>query len=288
MKIAVLGLGRMGSAIAGRLLDRGHAVTVWNRSPGKDAALLAQGARPAASAAGAAAGADAVITMLSDDGAVRAVCLEDGGVVAALDPDAVLVDMSTVSPDTSHALAAAVPGRRFVEAPELAGPHAVRQGQGLLLLGGDEALVNRLQPLWADLIDRRLYCGPTGSGTSMKLLSNFLLMGSVALLSEAVALGQAAGFGDDFLRQVLREHPLVPAGVHNRLDDVIAGDHSGWFTVTLARKDVRLAVELAARSGLRTENGNDAARLLAATEAAGLGDKDLGAMIEAVRPSPAS
>jgi 3-hydroxyisobutyrate dehydrogenase-like beta-hydroxyacid dehydrogenase len=283
MRVAVLGLGRMGQAIAGRLLDTGHDVQVWNRTPGREKDLTARGARVAPSASEAASQADVAITMVTDDAAVREICLGSGGVIDSLQPGAVLVDMSTVSPDTSRALAAAMPNGRFVDAPVLAGPPAIEAGQGLLLIGGAPDRVKQLEPLWNSLTARHIYCGPVGSGATMKLISNLLLVGGVALLSEAVATAQAHGMDDDFLRQVLRQHPMVPAGLHNRLDDVIDGDHAGWFTVTLARKDIRLAMDLAGAAGLHTAMAEATAQVLAQAETSGWNDRDLGAAVEVVR-----
>lgn len=286
MNVAVLGLGRMGQAIATRLRQQGHDVTVWNRTPGKAQELVVQGAveaRTAAEAAAAVGGDSAVLTMLTDDAAVREVCLGTGGVIAALGPGTVLVDMSTVSPHTSRALGAAVPGGRFVDAPVLAGPHAVRQGQGLHLLGGPPDLVEQLEPLWSSLLARHVYCGPTGSGATMKLLSNLLLIAGAALLSEAVVTAQAHGMSNAFLRDFLRQHPMVPPGLHNRLDDIIEGDHAGWFTVALARKDLQLASDLGAEKGLHLDLAATATRLLAEAQAAGRAEQDLGAVAEIIR-----
>ncbi|HEX2034685.1 MAG TPA: NAD(P)-dependent oxidoreductase [Chloroflexota bacterium] len=283
MQLTVIGLGRMGQAIAGRLLDKGHGVTVWNRTPGREAALVARGARPAPSTAAAVAGAEVVITSLSDDAAVLEVCLGEGGIVAALGEAAILVDMSTVSPRTSRQLAEAVPGSRFVDAPVLAGPQAIQAGQGQLLLGGPPDLVARLDPLWQDLTALRVRCGPTGSGSTMKLLSNLVLIGGIALLAEAVATGQAAGLPTEVIRQVFEQSPLLGPGLRNRLEDILTGDHSGWFSVSLAEKDVRLAVELGAAGGLTLALGPQVQELLARTAAAGRAEQDIGAVVEVIR-----
>src|SRR5579864_3583957 len=113
MRVTILGLGHMGIAAAERLHSLHYDVTVWNRSPGKAAELVQRGVKEAATVAAAAAGADVVITLLTDDAAVGAVCLGEGGVLEVLGSDTILVDMSTVHPDTSRALGKAVPGNRF-------------------------------------------------------------------------------------------------------------------------------------------------------------------------------
>jgi len=139
MRIAVLGMGRMGYAIAGRLLEGGHEVTVWNRSPGKADDLASKGAtdRSGRPASGAVDGTEVVITSLSDDAAVRAVVI-DGGVAEALSSSGgtttILVDMSTVSPNTSRQLAQALGEHSFVASPILAAPAGVASGEAVYLI----------------------------------------------------------------------------------------------------------------------------------------------------------
>ena len=133
MKVSVLGLGTVGRAVAERLLNRGHAVTVWNRTPGREGDLAGRGARVAVSIADAVTDAEAVLTLLTADDAVREVCLGDGGVRESLAPKAALVDMSSVHPRTSRELAATVGEDRFADAPILAGPATITSGEALSL-----------------------------------------------------------------------------------------------------------------------------------------------------------
>ncbi|GAA4220090.1 3-hydroxyisobutyrate dehydrogenase-like beta-hydroxyacid dehydrogenase [Streptosporangium album] len=283
MRVSVLGMGSMGRAMARRLLEHGHEVTVWNRTPGKAAEAVDAGAVEAPSPAEAARDAGAVLMSLADDQAVRAVMarLTDLGP----DPGAqVVADMSTVSPDTSRALAELAPGGRFVAAPVFGGPQAVVEGQSMGLLGGERGLVDRLEPLWADLFAVHWYCGrDPGSALTFKLLNNYLMMAGVAVLAEAVATGQAAGLDEAMLRELLFQWPTVATGLHNRIDDILQGDHRGWFATRLGAKDVRLAVEVAESKGLRLP----IARLIEQRyeEAAehGWNDSDITAIVELVR-----
>src|SRR5579872_2776171 len=150
MRIAVLGLGSMGSAIAGRLLDAGHDVHVWNRTAARAEPLTRRGAVLDATPGAAVGAVEVAITSLSDDGAVTGVVLGDDGVASRLASAAVLVDCSTVSPETSRTLARAT-GGRFVDAPILGAPTAVAAGEATVLAGGDDAVVERLVPLLAQL-----------------------------------------------------------------------------------------------------------------------------------------
>src|ERR1700722_9052074 len=122
MRVTVIGMGNMGRAFAARAIETGHRTTVWNRTPGRAAALAASGALEANTAAAAAAGADAVLVVLADDAAVLNVCLGDDGVLASLKPDAVLANISTVSPETARRLAELGPEDRVLDAPVMGSP----------------------------------------------------------------------------------------------------------------------------------------------------------------------
>jgi 3-hydroxyisobutyrate dehydrogenase-like beta-hydroxyacid dehydrogenase len=271
----------MGSAIATRLLDAGHELTVWNRTPERAEPLVGRGAGRGTSPSQAASAAEVVITSLSEDAAVRAVCLGDNGAVRGLRPDAILVDMSTVSPETSRMLAEAVSGR-FVDAPILGAPAAVLEHQATLVVGGDPALLTRLAQLFEDLAARHIHCGPAGMGVTVKAVANLLLIGQLGVLAEAVATAQANGVSDDLLATLGRT-PLVAPALHNRLDDVIHGDHSGWFTMRLGRKDLGLAHALGSHAGLQLELTETLERLFDRAIDAGFGDRDIAAVVEAVR-----
>jgi 3-hydroxyisobutyrate dehydrogenase-like beta-hydroxyacid dehydrogenase len=283
MRVSVLGLGTMGQAVAGRLLARGHTVTVWNRTPGRQHPLADHGARVAGSVADAVAGAEVVLTLLTADDAVREVCLGDGGVRESLAADAVLVDMSSVHPGTSHEVAAAVGEDRFADAPILAGPATVTSGEAMLVVGGTESVVARLRPLLGDLSARCIHGGPVGAGTTVKLVFNLLFLQELLALSEAVALAEAAGLDAPLISELFRTSAMVPAGLLNRLDDVLGGEHHGWFPIPLARKDLRLAIQLGRESGLdlRLAVATDRVYQLAGDLARP--DDDVAAVVEAVR-----
>jgi 3-hydroxyisobutyrate dehydrogenase-like beta-hydroxyacid dehydrogenase len=281
MRVAVLGLGAMGSAIAGRLLESGHTLQVWNRTQGRADPLVARGAERAATPGEAVDGAEVAVTSLSDDAAVREVVLGGGGALDALDPGAVLVDASTVAPRTSRDLALAA-GGRFVAGPILGAPAAVAEHQATVLLGGEPAVLDRLQPLMEDLFARQMRCGAPQAATTTKVVANLLLLGQLAVLAEAVATAQANGL-DDELVAALGRTPLVAPALHNRLDDVIRGDHRGWFGVRLGQKDVRLAREIASSAGLELSVAATVDAMFDRTVAAGLGEADVAAVVEAVR-----
>jgi 3-hydroxyisobutyrate dehydrogenase-like beta-hydroxyacid dehydrogenase len=287
MKVGVLGLGTMGQAVAGRLLARGHEVTVWNRTPGREGDLPTVGARVAKGIAGAVTDAEVVLTLLTADEAVREVCLGKSGVLESLAPTAVLVDMSSVHPRTSRELATSFGAGRFADAPILAGPATITRGDALLVVGGSESLVARLQPLFGDLSARCVYGGPAGTGTTVKLVFNLLFLQELLALAEAVALAQAAGLDELLVAELFGTSAMVPTGLQSRVNDLIGGDHSGWFPVPLALKDIRLAMELAGESGLSLQLAATTARVYQDAERLGHTDRDVAVVVEAVRSAGA-
>lgn len=282
MRIAVLGLGQMGRALAARLVGQGHDVTVWNRSPGRAADLVARGATEGSNRADAVAGATVVMSFLTDDDAVIEVLLPVGERLP-LDAGTILVECSTVSPATTRSLAVAYHGR-LVACPVLGSPTALEGGEAALALAGPADLIDGLGPLWSDLSGRILRCGEDpGLALVVKLVSNYLLLGGVALLSEAIVAGQRAGLGDDFLGALLSASPLVAPALHNRLADLIAGDHAGWFPTPMGAKDVHLLLELAAGHSTVLPLGQVVEARYAEAASSGLAEGDITAVIELAR-----
>jgi 3-hydroxyisobutyrate dehydrogenase-like beta-hydroxyacid dehydrogenase len=284
MRVSVFGMGNMGRALALRLLERGHEVKIWNRTPGKASEVIEAGAVEVASLPEAARGAEAVLMSLADDQAVREVMIR----LADLGSDPggpVVADMSTISPDTSRELMDLAPGGRFVAAPIAGRPQAVTEGQAVGLLGGDRDLVDRLKPIWSDVFTARwYYCGrDPGSALTYKLLNNYLLMSGIAVLAEVVATGQAADLDETILRDLLFQWPTVAPALHNRLDDVLGGDHHGWFTTRLGAKDVRLAAEVAESKGLELPIARLIERRYEEAAESGWSDSDITAVVELLR-----
>jgi 3-hydroxyisobutyrate dehydrogenase-like beta-hydroxyacid dehydrogenase len=286
MRIAVLGMGRMGHAVAARLLDGGQDVTVWNRSPGRADDLVSKGAAEAPSAAEAARGQELVITSLTDDAAVLAVVVGDegdGGVAKALEPHAIYADMSTVSPETAARLADAT-GERNLASPILGGPAVVENGTATYLVSGPKERFEAAKPVYDVLGDSIRYLGEdVRLALQLKLVANYLLLSGIVVLGEAIATAQAVGVGEELLRGFLGGSPLVAPGLENRLDALIDGKHDGWFTTPLGAKDVGLLEELGRREGLRLPLADLVKRRYEEAAASGHADEDLTAVIELLR-----
>jgi 3-hydroxyisobutyrate dehydrogenase-like beta-hydroxyacid dehydrogenase len=282
MRVAVLGMGNMGRAFATRTLERAHEVTVWNRSAGKVSDLVAHGAVEADSPRAAASGADAVLVVVADDVAVLDVCLGDEGALAALGPSAVLANISTVSPDTARRLAEVGPEGRVLDSPVMGSPSLIEAGLGSFLIGGPTQAIEALDPLWGDLGAGYTHCGPTGAGATMKVVSNLLLITGVTALAEGIVTARTNGISDELLRSVLADSFVVSAASKVRLDSLLDTSHPGWFTPALARKDVRLAVDLAEQAGVAVRVGPATDALLTTVIDAGGQWPDFSAVIEAL------
>ena len=282
MKVAVLGLGRMGHALAGRLVDAGHQTTVWNRTSGRAGDLIARGAEQAESVSQAVAGAEVVLVSLSGDDAVRQVLLRDGEPVPGL--DGVVVDCSTVAPTTSREEAARYPGR-FVACPVAGAPQAVESGKALLIVGGSPAAVERAAPVLNAISESRQGAGDDpGMSAVIKLLNNYLMISGLAVLADAIAVAQASGLEKDDLAELLNNLPVVAPALKNRIDGLIGDDHEGWFSVELGGKDLRLFAEVAEGAGVRLGLADATRSQYHDAVELGLGDRDLSAVIETLRP----
>jgi 3-hydroxyisobutyrate dehydrogenase-like beta-hydroxyacid dehydrogenase len=280
MDVAVLGMGRMGRALAGRLLEGGHRVVVWNRSKGKAGEIVSAGAREAQSVADAVEGVDVAVTMLANDDAVRAVAF--GELRSSIGEKTIYVDCSTVSPTLSGELAEAF-GVRFVAMPVLGSPAVVSAGQAVFLAGGNADVVDRLGPVVSSLSDnvRRYDTAPLA--ITAKLASNLLLLSEVVGLAESFAVGRSGGLRDDQLRDLLGTSPMVPPGVKNRFEGVLTGAQDPWWTTVLGAKDVGLAVDLARKANVELPEARVVQQLYENVASSGLNDADIAAVTELYR-----
>jgi 3-hydroxyisobutyrate dehydrogenase-like beta-hydroxyacid dehydrogenase len=281
MRITILGMGSMGRAFAARAIETGHRTTVWNRTPGRVDALVASGAIEVNAPTTAVAGADAVLVVLTDDAAVLDVCRGDG-VLASLESDAVFANVSTVSPDTARRLAELGPGGRVLDAPVMGSPEMIARGLGRFLIGGPAPALIALEPLWNDLGSGYTHCGPVGAGATMKILANSLLITGVASLAEVIATARQQAIPDEFLKTLLADSPVVSLATNLRFDSLLDATHPGWFSPALARKDVRLAIDLAEETGVGVRIGPATEALLTSVIDAGGEWPDFAAVIEAL------
>ena len=256
MKIAIAGTGRMGAAMAGRLVDRGHQVTVWNRTPQKTQALAAAGAKVAATALEAASDAEFIVTMLTDAAAIDATYRGERGLLAGEVRGKLFVDMSTVRPEVEKALAASVraKGAALIECPVGGTVGPAKEGKLFGFVGGESADVERARPLLVELCRRVEHVGPIGAGASVKLAINLPLLVYYQALGEALSLCRGVGVEPARLIDIFSDTSGGPNMLKVRGPTIAAalqGKETApvTFDIDLIRKDLRTMLEEAA--GLR-------------------------------------
>ena len=274
--VAVVGLGAMGSRIARRLLDAGYTVLVWNRTIAR--AEEPVGAAVAASPADAARRADAVITMVADPAALRAVSEGPEGIAAGANASMTVIQMSTVGPAAVARLKEALPSEAsLLDAPVLGSLAEAEAGTLRIFVGGPEALLEQWTPLLS-VLGSLLHVGPLGAGAAAKLVANTTLFGTLGVLGEALALADGLGLSRDAAFEILASTPLA-AQAERRRPSLEAGEFPPRFSLSLARKDADLVGEAAADAEVDLRLAAAARSWLKAAEEAGLGDSDYSAVL---------
>jgi 3-hydroxyisobutyrate dehydrogenase len=293
MKIGVAGLGKMGSAIAGRLMECGHEIVVWNRSPEKIQPLAAEGAIAAQSAADLAKQVEAIVTILFDAEAIDGLYRTPGGILAADLSGKLVMDMSTVRPETSVALADAVRARggAFVECPVGGSTGPARQGKLLGMVGGEAADVARAKPILDQLCRRHEHFGPVGAGARMKLAINLPLIVSYQALAEAFVLCRPNGMDPVQLMEFFADTAGAPNVLKTRgpsIGKALAGDEvkPPAFDVDSICKDLRTMIAEAAGLGAKLPLAEDTLKIFDEAAKEGWGGKD-GANLPAYWPRKA-
>jgi 3-hydroxyisobutyrate dehydrogenase len=281
MKVGVCGTGRMGGSIAERLIAVGHEVSVWNRDAAKTKPLIEAGAKAFASPAALAEGCDVTIVMLLNDAATEAVYRGANGLLKAKLNGKLVIDMSTIRPDTMIAVGHAVTqlGAAFVECPVGGSKVPAREGKLFGLVGGEEADVTRARPLLEQLCRRIEHVGPLGAGATLKLAVNLPLLVYWQALGEALTICKPLNLLPERLIDILSDTAGAPAAMKGR-GTVIAKGLSGAplgetaFGITAAKKDLATAVQFAASLHAELPVAKSALACFEEAEAAGLGEAD--------------
>ncbi len=241
-KIGMIGIGMMGHGIATNLRKHGHALTLLEH-PGNQplAGLITSGARTATDPKSLAMSSDIIILCVTGTPQVEEVLLGDDGVLMGLRPDTIIIDCSTAIPASTDRVAAMViaKGGKFLDAPMTRTPKEAAEGRLNLLVGGDAALFEQCKPILACFAENIVHAGPIGAGHRMKLLHNFVSLGSVTLLAEAAACANAAGIPAQTLVDVLAMGGGWGAALERLKPFLLAGDTSGMrFSVANTLKDL--------------------------------------------------
>ncbi|MBI1350626.1 MAG: NAD-binding protein [Actinomycetales bacterium] len=277
-RVGFIGLGDMGQVIVPRLLAAGHDVSGWNRSAGKDAALVDAGMTSVASPAEASEGADVVFSIVTDAAAVRAVALGPDSILAGLPESGVYVDMSTISPIASREVneAFASAGRTMLDGPLSGSPVTVRNGQASVMIGGDREAYERVRPVLLDIGPKVSYLGPAGMAVQTKLSVNLLLMVEVIAFGEAVALAEKGGVEREAVVDAILNSVAASPVLGYRGPFVLEGNmpEKPLADVTLQQKDMTLVLEQGRLLGVPLPLASSANEMMNACRGMGIDRND--------------
>jgi 2-hydroxy-3-oxopropionate reductase len=280
-RIAVVGVGLLGSAVASRLLAGGFTVTGYDTRPDQVAALGARGLKAASSLEQAAAGADAVFTILPTPDAVESAILGASGLLTTMARTAVVIQMSTIAPTLTRRLAegAAAAGIGFLDAPMSGTSAMVERGDCTIFAGGDQTLVAACQLMFAAIAKRTTHVGPVGSASLAKLAANLLVALNTAALAEALVLGTKGGLAPQVLLDILKDSAGASRMVDVRGPLMVEHRFEPQMKLELFLKDFRLMLEEAQRLGVALPLTSLTQQLCTAAVAAGHGGDDLAVLI---------
>ena len=279
-RIGFIGLGVMGGRMAGTLARAGYPLAVHDIDQAKVAALV--GAAACASPKDVAQRSDIVFTSLPLPATVRSVFLGADGVLEGARPGTVLVDTSTVDPETTRTVSAAAAARgvQYLDAPVSGGWREAETGALVIIAGGDREAFDRVRDVLAVLGPSIHYAGPSGAGSVVKLVNNVMSMGNVLVAAEAFVLGVRAGMEPERLLEILRTSAGRSYHFEKRFPNILARNFAPGFTVDLARKDLGLAVDMARSHDVPVPATSLLHQLYNACVALGEGSSDFAAIVK--------
>lgn len=280
-RIAVVGLGQMGGAIAQRLHDRHENVIGYDISANARGQLSKAGVPVADDLKTALSGRNVVLMSLPNPATVRAACLGDEGVIALAEPESLCIELSTIDPATMRDVAQAAHARnlQIIDCPVSGSPNEARQGKLVLIAGGKKEVVERAEPLLLQLGETWRYSGDVGTAKVVKIVNNMMAMGNVLIASEAFALGTAAGIDPDVLYDIIsvsggRSHHFT-----KRFPNALKGDFTPGFKMELGEKDLALGIELGRTVHMPTPAGSMVREMFSVALASGFRGQDIVALL---------
>lgn len=281
-KIGFIGLGTMGAPMASNLLKQGYEVTVYNRTASKAAALTEQGAAVAASPREAAAAADIVITMVSNDASIAAVYEGPDGVLAGLRPETKVIDCSTISPALVKKLAQQISalGGAFLDAPVTGSSPAAIAGTLVFMVGGPADTLAEVMDIFETMGKKVLHMGENGSGAVAKLAHNTIVGINNLALAEGFAIAAKSGLPADLFLELVQLGSAGSKAAELKGQKIIEHDFSNQFSLALMLKDLKLASALTDGSGIPAPMLNQAKSLFQAGETQGFGEEDLSSVVK--------
>ena len=280
--LGFIGLGAMGGRMARRLLDAGHAVVGYNRTAAKAAPLVAAGMRRADSPREVAEAAEVVFSMITDSRALEAIADGPDGVLAGLSAGATWVEMSTVSPAVTRALAGRVAerGATLLDGPVSGSVATLEQGQLSIMVGGDAAALERVRPYLSAIGPTITHVGEVGLAVTMKIATNLGLAVQMLAFSEAVLLAEKAGIARERAVETLLKSVIASPMVKYRGPFVLGMPAEAWFDVPMMQKDLDLALQLGREAGMPLPVTALTQSMLTAARALGLGDYDFAVVFD--------
>ena len=283
-RVGFIGLGIMGGPMAGNILKAGFPVTVWNRTASRAEPLAQAGAQVAASPAEVAAQSDIIITMVTASEDVRQVTLGEDGVVHGARPGAVVVDMSTISPQTTREIAEALQakGIAMLDAPVSGGDVGARNATLSIMVGGDVAVVERVRPVFEAMGKKITHIGPNGAGQTCKLVNQILVVGNNMAMAEALTFATRAGVDVGRVLEAVSGGAAGSWQLSNLGPRILKRDFAPGFSIRNQQKDLRLAIEAADQMGLPLLGTSLIHNLFRVLEADGLADEGTQALVKAL------
>jgi len=279
-KIGFIGLGTMGAPMVANLLRKGYDVTVYNRTADKAAPLAELGAAVATSLTDAVSGANLVITIISNDDAIREVYYGNEGILEAVSPGTVIVDSSTISPDLARQLAAdsAAQSVHFLDAPVTGSKPAAESGSLVFMVGGDEQIMLQVQEPLLAMGRKTIYMGPSGSGATAKLAHNTIVGINTAALVEGMAIAASGGIDAASFLELVNSGGAASKMAELKAPKLLERDFSVQFSLELMLKDLRLASRLSDQLGTPTPILETVKSVFQVADAQGHGPLDLSAV----------
>jgi 3-hydroxyisobutyrate dehydrogenase len=284
-RVGFVGLGTMGVSMAANLARAGAPLTVWNRTPGRAAALLELGAKAADSPAALAAASEVMVVCVSDTPDVEAVLFGPAGVAEGIRPGSLVIDCSTISPSATRAFGArlAERGAGMVDAPVSGGSEGARLGTLTIFVGGAGEDVARARPILGAIGKTITHLGPLGNGQAAKAVNQVIISGAYLGVAEGIVLGIRAGLDPHQLVAALSGGAAQSWVLANRSGRMIDNEYPLGFRMALHRKDLGIAVEMARSLELELPVAELTAVLEDRLMAAGFGDEDMSALARAIR-----
>lgn len=287
MNIGFIGFGEMGVRIVPRLLAGGYTITGWNRTRDKAAGLIEAGMQWADSPRAVAEKSDIVFTIVTDAAAVQAVALGADGVISGLKPGGIFVDMSTIAPEASLALSAEFEAAGFtmLDAPLSGSPPVVDAGNASVMVGGDRAAFERIEPVLLAIGRKALYIGERGLAVRMKVALNMCLVVEMVAFCESVALAEKGGVKREIAVEAMLNSVVASPVMAYRGPFILEGKmpEKALADVTLQQKDMLLALDLGRKSGVPVPLGAAANEMLNACRGLGIDQRDFVTVHEVYR-----